>query len=41
MGRNIDDKINTTYGNRKKELSNDIFRRTFELPKTEACFVEF
>ena len=25
------DKINTAYGNRKNELSNDIFRGNFEL----------
>ena len=25
------DKINIAYGNRKNELSNDIFRRNFEL----------
>ena len=32
MRRNIfHDKTNTTYGNRENELSNDIFRRNFEL----------
>ena len=32
MGRNIFyDKINIAYGNRKNVLSNDMFRRNFEL----------
>ena len=36
MRRNIfHDKTNTTYENRENELSNDIFRRNFELFQTE------
>ena len=42
MRRNIfDDKINIAYGNRKNELSNDIFRKNFELFETEKLLVEF
>ena len=42
MRRNIFcDKINIAYGNRKNELSSDIFRRNFELSETEKLLVEF
>ena len=42
MRRNIFyEKINTAYGNRKNELSNDIFRGNFELFQTEKMLVEF
>ena len=41
MRRNIFyDKINIGYGNRKNELSNDIFRRNLELFQTEKLLVE-
>ena len=41
MRRNISyDKINIAYGNRKNELSNDIFRRNFELFETDKMLVE-
>ena len=35
------DKINIAYGNRENELSNDIFRKHFELFQTEKLWVEF
>ena len=42
MRRNIFyDKINRAYGNRENELSNDLFRRNFELFLTEKLLVEF
>ena len=42
MRRNIVyDKINVAYENRENELSNDTFRRNFELFLTEKLLVEF